>query len=86
MTDNIIDFPESFSYTEHDGRIGITSNVALVEFIASEYGKHKITVGQGYCYDDFDRRAISEFLWAAAFFVDSDQQYLKKGDYPALKK
>ncbi len=86
-TDNIIDFPESFHYIKWDEHIGMCSDEVDIELLPDIEGdKSKVCIGLNDIHQTVDRKRLAEFFWAAAVFLDSDQEWFKVGEYPSLNK
>ncbi len=86
-TSNIIKFPESESvcYGQHDGKItGLIGKFDRdVDFEQITGGDFAIQIGDEYA--QATRKEMSQFLWAAAYFLDSNQEWAES-EYPALNK
>lgn len=86
---NIIKFPEpeSFKYIECDNRIsGVTGKFDTdVDMEVDASGDARFIVCGGGNYAVATRKEMAQFLWAAAYFLDSDQEWAES-EYPALNK
>ena len=84
---NIIKFPEkeSFVYAQYDGKItGLVGKFDIdVDFEQITGGKFAIQIGDQYA--EATRKDMAEFLWAAAYYIDSNQEWAES-EYPALNK
>lgn len=76
---NIIEFPDEkdfkyTSYTDLDGDLGVCNKDRLIAI--SVLNKDEFLIGK----DIINRKALAEFLWIAATFVDSDKKYFPDMD------
>ncbi len=73
--------PDRFLYTEEDGLLGIKTISGSIKITDSGFG---LLYVDGRATLPTSREALSEFLWAAAIFLDSEERYKPEGDFPAL--
>ena len=75
--------PDSWGYMDFDGDIGVGSKYIDIELYSKNPDVIYINLlGE---MEQVDRQGLAEFLWAAAYFLDSDQEWLK-GKYVCLNK
>lgn len=75
--------PESWGYKDLDGEIGIGSKYIDIELYRKNADVVYIELlGE---MEQVDRKGLAEFLWAAAYFLDSDQEWLR-GEYVCIDK
>ena len=80
---NVIKFPErkdndndKFEYFEtNNGGLGI-------QFIEGSLPMGPSFKGDGYIFDGglYGREELAQFLWAAAYYLDSEQRYMPEGE------
>ena len=84
---NIIEFPtsESFNYIHYRGGFrGVTGKFNRDVDIEINNGVVSLQVDSG-GWIETTRKEMSQFLWAIAYFLDSDQEWAED-KYPALNK
>jgi len=86
---NIIKFPESepFKYIQYDGKmrgiegifdIGVTMHIEDDKSVSLQIDSDGVIL-------ETTRKELSQFLWAAAYFLDSNQEWAES-EYPAINK
>ena len=90
MVSNVIKFPEreSFSYIEtHNKILGVTGKFDIeVDMWVDDSQKNvNLQIGNDGDYAETTRKEMAQFLWAAAYFLDSNQEWAES-EYPALNK
>ena len=85
---NIIKFPESevFEYRKNETQIfGVVGKFDLDLEMMVDDGAVNMQIGCDGDHVEATRKDMAKFLWAAAYFLDSDQEWAEN-EYPALNK
>ena len=87
---NIIKFPEkeSVSYSQYEGKMtGVygTFNCETPDIEMQQITAELFSLEIGGEYVSGTRKQVAQFLWAAAYFLDSNQEWAES-EYPALNK
>ena len=87
---NIIKFPESesFKYIEtHNKILGVAAKFdkGVDMWVDDDNKTANLQIDAGADWAEATRKEMAQFLWAAAYFLDSDQEWAES-EYPALNK
>jgi hypothetical protein len=85
---NIINFPESesFSYSQYEGGVlAICGDFSDIDIDIERITEELFSIQIGDQYVAGTRKQVSEFLWAAAYMLDSDQEWVAD-KYPSINK
>ena len=85
---NVIKFPESevFDYIQYGGKIrGVSGKFDLGVDMEVDGETVSLQIDCDGVILEGIRKEMAQFLWAAAYFLDSDQEWAES-EYPALNK